>query len=185
MKTKDFVNIINLFLEETGIKHFCRKICKGRCCKKLGCQTCIEEDTPPPITCQAFICNSLFAFEKVEDIYNEHFYFGLLKYFRNMGDIIEEDLYFKNIYKNEKIQPIEIPDEFAKFFSDPTMIEMTKLSVRIVNIATSIYEFRTSEFFYLKRKLAHDIERRNIYGAIIRRNETNNKKLPAPRNHSN
>ena len=57
---EEFEKEINRFMESTGIRNFCRKYCKGKCCynaRKVCGRSC--EKGKVPITCSLFVCEAL------------------------------------------------------------------------------------------------------------------------------
>ena len=112
--TKEFIKIIDNFMEETNVRTYCRTVCKGEeCCKSIECQKCIGDDHLQPITCRAFLCNDIVEGIRetpIYKIYHECLY-GLLDYFHSFKNNSAT-----NTYNEEEIQPIYIPKSFARFY---------------------------------------------------------------------
>ena len=106
MKYNESLEKIEAWLQETGIRQFCRTECRGVCClnycKSNRCQR-------PPLSCATFICSnlrkSLFGFHNGE------------KYDRNHLRIA--DLIISAGYEPSKPMPsdadFDIPDELINF----------------------------------------------------------------------
>ena len=65
---EQFEKEVNKFMENTGIRSFCKKHCKGACCcsvkDKCG-QSCMNGKVP--ITCSLFICRELAKLLRLEE----------------------------------------------------------------------------------------------------------------------
>jgi len=68
---KEFKDKINAFMEETGIRSFCKEFCKGWCCR--SCSTIINKcnrvcmDGKIPIDCAMYICKELASLLGLEN----------------------------------------------------------------------------------------------------------------------
>lgn len=53
---KEAEEIINIFMENSGIRNHCQIRCQGECCLSHGCKVHCKKQ---PISCSAFICDRL------------------------------------------------------------------------------------------------------------------------------
>lgn len=73
MKYGEALKKVEQWLDKRDIRHFCRTVCKGKCCKKYcGSNRCDR----PPLSCATYICPDLriflFGFHNGEQYHKLH-----------------------------------------------------------------------------------------------------------------
>ena len=121
---KEFEKEINRFMENTGIRDFCRKYCKGKCCcnvrKECG-RSC--ENGKMPVTCSLFICYEL------ADL------LGLKKY-HNLAEKIIWKQPEENRWKPKKIKIEKEEEDLLKLLK---RLNKGKVGMKLASLKQIIY----------------------------------------------
>lgn len=138
--------IVEKFMKETRIKEYCTKVCKGACCREIGCQECILHSRKQPLSCKIFICESLC------------YLLGLRDYQRHMFEFIEKN--FEKRWKNEPDEDVEVEinEEFLEFLKDSWVKDkirwqMTRLFNLLEEADGLVLQYQNEEMYdYLKKQ---------------------------------
>ena len=57
MNYSEVLKVIENMMDRTGIREFCRTVCKGNCCKPCDVRSCFNGERK--LACSAFICTEL------------------------------------------------------------------------------------------------------------------------------
>ena len=70
MKYEEILNIVNRFLETTGLRKYCQKVCRGGCCSYCS-QNTAQDTTPLHTKCNQRLPCVIFKCHGMEDILSD------------------------------------------------------------------------------------------------------------------
>ena len=144
--------IVDDFMKETRIKEYCTKICKGVCCRDIGCQECILHSRKQPLSCKMYVCEDLC------------YLLNLKNYSKHMFDFLEKN--FEKRWRNEPDEDVEveIDKEFLEFLKDSRVKDQIRWKIsclfRLLETADGlVLQYLNEEMFnYLKQQQQELIE---------------------------
>jgi len=126
----EFEKQIDAFMEDSGIRDFCRNYCKGRCCYGVR-NTCGEvcKKGKMPATCSLFICEQLAGLLRLE------------RYERLSGNII----FNQRLEDRWRVKRIEIGDDEEKLLKLIKRLNLDKIRLRIAYLKSFLKPFLKSD----------------------------------------